>query len=1176
MVNIGSLFASDVSRQIEEVIKVDQTDEDVLVGEIDEYIATDSIRRHFLEVLERYQETPQKPHEGAAVWVSGFFGSGKSSFAKLLGLALENSNIRGAPAGDRLASRVGDPRLTVVLKTIGEKIPTHAVIFDVSTDRGIRSGNQMLTEIMYGLFLKSLGYSKDIDLAELEIGLESTEQLEEFEAVYRANYDKEWRDSRGLLAFATNQASFVMHKLDPRTYPSADSWAKGRTRPVVTTALLGERIVDLMGRRKPGHALVFVVDEVGQFVARDVQKMLDLQAIVQQLGVRGRGKFWTIVTSQERLSELVSGLDDRQIELARLMDRFPLQVHLESSDISEVTSRRVLSKSAKAEATLGQLFDQSRARLEVNSRITADVRLPGLSRQQFVDLYPLLPYQIDLIIDVVSGLRTQGGASRHVGGANRTIIKLAQQLLINPQTNVAEAEVGSLVRLDQVYDLISGNISSDIRSKIDSIPAKTTHPLAQAVAKVVCLLQFVKSVHRTPDNIAAALLGRVDADSRLPEVHEALADLKARLFVREGEDGYRIPTPAEDDWDKQRQGIDPRVGDERQLLAATVSEFWAPQPEFLLGETKAFKAGLMVEGAEKVSGDVTFHMRWADSGAAAETLAESLRTRSQAERNSVFWVVELDEDIRREAREAYRSDEMIKTRGRGASTTDETKLIAEERVRQRRHQQDLQRRLKAACLAGRIYFQGNDRSPDAMAGDVRKVAANVLGRALPIVYDRFKEASAKRNDIMSGAEALTSHENLNGLPGIFTQLGLVRDEAGQRVFHVVGPPLSEILANIEDRARFGEQATGKYLAEEFGRAPFGWDFDVVRLFALALLRAGAVDMVHKGQTLDSALTSGARECLSNNNSFRLASFRPRKGVDFSVLVQAAENFRDTFGNDAKELAESALASEIRVQIERHEDAVQSALGLLRTASLPGDEVLDAALNEMRNIRRGGDANAVVAFNAAHRSIKDAIKRAADLQRALTGDGLEQVASGRKALHDLQYLLQESNLDPDLAEMGAELADYLGKETFFRDLPAIQAKARAIREDHSRRLKEALAGRVAAYAKALDLLAATPGWDQIAPELQDEIARPLRACAAETTASETLSQLRSETEACPGRRDAAVYRLAQAIEGDRLATVSVDQFFIGGIETEEQLDQALAGLREELGRLIGEGKKVMVR
>ena len=149
---IKDLFASDIERNIEEVIKVDQTDEQLVREELAEYVATDSIRSHFRTILERYAETPNKPHEGIGVWVSGFFGSGKSSFAKYLGLALENRTVAGDGAADLLAARIGDDAITVLLKTIGEHIPTHAVIFDVSTDRGIRSGNQTITEIMYRLF----------------------------------------------------------------------------------------------------------------------------------------------------------------------------------------------------------------------------------------------------------------------------------------------------------------------------------------------------------------------------------------------------------------------------------------------------------------------------------------------------------------------------------------------------------------------------------------------------------------------------------------------------------------------------------------------------------------------------------------------------------------------------------------------------------------------------------------------------------------------------------------------------------------------------------------------------------------------------------------------------------------------------------------------------------------
>src|SRR6267143_3447903 len=579
---IKTLFANDIHRRIEEVIKVDQTDEDILREEINEYVVTDAIRSHYTGIYEAYRETPNKPHEGIAIWVSGFFGSGKSSFAKMLGLSIENRVIAGESAAERFAQRTGDTKLQVLLKAINEKIPTHAVIFDVSTDRGIRSGNQTLTEIMYGLFLQSLGYAKDLDLSELEITLEEKGLLKRFEDEYRRLFGKEWSAEKGKVAFALSEASRVLHTLDPATYSMADSWVKAvKNKADISPGKLAERATELMKRRRPGQSLMFVVDEVGQFVARDVQKMLDLQAVVQSLGVKGRGKHWIVITSQEKLGELVSGLDDKKIELARLMDRFPLQVHLEPSDISEVTSRRVLSKNAGAQKALGDLFDAHRGRLMEHTRLTADIKLPELTRDSFIDLYPLLPYQIDLIIQVVSGLRTQGGASKHVGGANRTIIKLAQQVLINPNVDLASAEVGALVRLDQVYDLVEGNIGSELRAKIVAIAKELTHPLAQPVAKVICLLQYVKSVHRAAENIAAALHPGVAAESPLAAVKDALRQLEAANKVRRGDDGYRIPTPAEDDWERIRNGISPKPGDAHRLYSEVLASFWQPQPSHI-------------------------------------------------------------------------------------------------------------------------------------------------------------------------------------------------------------------------------------------------------------------------------------------------------------------------------------------------------------------------------------------------------------------------------------------------------------------------------------------------------------------------------------------------------------------------------------------------------------------
>jgi len=1175
--HIKALFANDIHRRIEEVIKVDQTDEEILRDEINEYVVTDAIRSHYTGIFDAYRETPNKPHEGIAIWVSGFFGSGKSSFAKMLGLSIANRKIAGEPAADRFAQRSGDKKLQVLLKSIAEKIPTHAVIFDVSTDRGIRSGNQTLTEIMYGLFLQSLGYAKDLDLSELEIGLEEKGQLKKFEDEYRRLFKKEWSTEKGKVAFALSEASRVLHSLDPETYPMADSWVKAvKNKADISPGKLAERANELMKRRKPGESLMFVVDEVGQFVARDVQKMLDLQAVVQSLGVKGRGKHWIVVTSQEKLGELVSGLDDKKIELARLMDRFPLQVHLEPSDISEVTSRRVLSKNASAQAALGKLFDEHRGRLTEHTRLSAEIKLPELTRDGFIDLYPLLPYQIDLVIQVVSGLRTQGGASKHVGGANRTIIKLAQQLLINPAVNLAEESLGALARLDQVYDLVEGNIGSEVRAKIAAIAKELDHPLAQPVAKVICLLQYVKSVHRTPENIAAGLHPGVAADSQLAAVKEALRQLEAAHKVRRGDDGYRIPTPAEDDWERLRNGINPKPADAQRIYAEVLTSFWQPQPSHTLFDTKTFKGGLAIHGRDVVDGDMMFHVHLAEDGKEFQSLASELRSRSQQERKAVFWAIALNDAIDRETVELFRSKETLARKERETKGDEAPALIAEEKVRQRRHQDELRRLLKAACLSGSVYFRGNDRSPGDRAADVGKSASEILGQVLPEVFDRFKEAAARTNDVKKGVEALFTAENLQGLPPVFGSLALLRDEKGKTIFRVESGPLAEVMSRIEERANYGETASGRFLADEFAKEPFGWDFEAVRLLVLSLLRAGKVEATSKGQTIESTTGVEARETFSNNNIFRQASFRPKKGIEFAELVKASEAFRDTFGSEVKELNATAIVAELRREVARQEDTVATAAGLLTANRLPGVAVLEGALGQMKAILRGSEDNAIATFNSSHRAVKDAVKRASELEQALTEPRLRDLERARQAVAvSWPFLQQEADISEDLRTKARSLEDLLARETFFRELPAIEQHAHAIETEYERRYAEAMDARIGAYKKAFDRLIKTPGWSEVDEDEQRRIATPIERGMTKDKTRVPIPQVRSERDACESRVRAAVAEVHRIIEGERVVSVSLGSYFAGGVETEEQLDAALDGIREECARLIGSGKKVIV-
>ncbi len=196
---IRDLFAKEIDRRIEEVIKVDQTDEATVHNELQEYVITESIADHFITVFRAIADAPAEPHEGIGIWVSGFFGSGKSSFAKIVGYTVANRTVCSVCASDIVKEKVKydlspstADSFIAYLDLINAKIPTHAIIFDVSTDRGVRYANERITEIMYKALLRELGYAEDFDLAELEITLEADGQLDEFCKEFQKLHGKPW------------------------------------------------------------------------------------------------------------------------------------------------------------------------------------------------------------------------------------------------------------------------------------------------------------------------------------------------------------------------------------------------------------------------------------------------------------------------------------------------------------------------------------------------------------------------------------------------------------------------------------------------------------------------------------------------------------------------------------------------------------------------------------------------------------------------------------------------------------------------------------------------------------------------------------------------------------------------------------------------------------------------
>src|SRR5262249_8603865 len=251
------------------------------------------------------------------------------------------------------------------------------------------------------------------------------------------------------------------HQLDRATYPTPDAWSQSlRNKSAdITVGKFVEQTFELCARRRPGKALVFIIDEVGQYVARSADKIEDLRAVVEQFGKVSKNLLnakkvvapvWVVVTSQEKLDEVVAALDSKRVELAKLQDRFKYRIDLAPADIREVATRRVLAKKETAVPMLQKLFNASQGQLNTACRLERTARASQITEGDFVQFYPYFPHFVELSIDIMSGIRLQPGAPKHLGGSNRTIIKQAYEILVSERTALAAKPIGTLVTLDKI------------------------------------------------------------------------------------------------------------------------------------------------------------------------------------------------------------------------------------------------------------------------------------------------------------------------------------------------------------------------------------------------------------------------------------------------------------------------------------------------------------------------------------------------------------------------------------------------------------------------------------------------------------------------------------------------------------------------------------------------------
>ena len=388
--------------------------------------------------------------------------------------------------------------------------------------------------------------------------------------------------------------------------------------------------------------------------------MLDLMGLVQAFGVVGNNRvkqkkaispFWIVVTSQEKLNEVVDALDSKKIELARLQDRFRINIDLKQSDIPEITGKRVLEKNGDGKKALENLYNANEGRLKTFCALDRTSRDVSISKTDFINLYPYLPYQIELCIDIVAGLRLKRGAHRHIGGSNRTIIKQAQEMMINPRTMLADASIGTLVTLDKVYELLYlGNLlPSEVTREVDDISKHLPgNGMALKVAKAIALLESVKDLPRTAHNIAVVLHPSVESNSIKKEVEEAIKTLEQAQIIRDSDEGYKLLTVQEKTWDTTRRGIEPKPADRNRITRELIKEVFSDPKvkNYRYKNLRQFRMSLTVQGESvDTEGQVLLNIMVAEEADDFKSVCQEARESSNAKAEEVFWAVGFSEEI---------------------------------------------------------------------------------------------------------------------------------------------------------------------------------------------------------------------------------------------------------------------------------------------------------------------------------------------------------------------------------------------------------------------------------------------------------------------------------------------------------------------------------------------------
>lgn len=975
---IKDLFKKPIDRSIQGVVTIGNEDESQKRMELEEYVCTDEITKQFRIFFRKYRDSIVNPTEKMAAWITGFFGSGKSHFLKILGYILENEMVDGIKAVDYFKDKIRDEMLLADMQKCASA-NNKVVLFNIDSKAKSDSKNrtEAIMDIMLRAFNESIGYCGDRPwVADLERMLDEEELLPQFIQKFEELSHRSWKENRAKAAL--NRKFIVDALVSVQGVPKedADNFVKDQIENYTNSTEDFAKIVNDYCK-KNNTRIIFLMDEVGQFIGDNTQLMLNLQTCVEDLGKYCRGQAWVVVTSQQELKAMIDSTKDKQQDFSKIQARFDTRILLSGAEAGEVIKKRILEKKDTAVAPLESLYEANANKISNLIMFEGTPSWSGYKdAEEFKDVYPFAPYQFELLQKVFTAIREHGmSEGKHLAHSERSLLSAFQ----DSAKKYGDESEGILVPFDSFYLTIEQFIDWDIKTVFTSAEHRTTlEDFDLRVLRVLFMILHVKEMPATLNRLATLMVGSIDEDKMVlrQKISDSLNRLEKETLIQKNGDTYDFLTNAEQDVNKQINQVQYNEGEVKRTVFEIVYDKVLELSKLRYKGRYDFALNRSVDddskglnSADNIS--IKIVTQFSNISDPTSFGGESIRTGAL--------VVDLTQgDYISEIIRANRIA-IFKRNNSASMSVAMTEIMAKKSAELSERLKRAEEIMRDSLRIAPIYYNGSPMEIKEKDGKDRIIDA--LNQVVTQEYYKLNLVSYYFNEQKDIISTLTGDPSSSLFGNDITK------DANYEAF-------KEIFSQLKTDKSLLKKTTVKSLIERFSKKPFGWrDLDILGMIA-TLLKAEAIQITRHEVPVDIADYS-FRNDFVKKNGLDVMVVRLQEKVSDEILFKVKTIMNSVYSLSLT-LKESEMKNEILDFFKRKNKFLSDLKIKHDNKDFPGCKCIPAISNDIKEIIRTSDSSTI--FN-------EIIKRQESLED--NADKLEQLETFYKDGSSQQKVFNEA-------------------------------------------------------------------------------------------------------------------------------------------------------------------------